>query len=187
LNIANSEYLPHCGDCVLPDYLKHGLDIVFVGTAASDVSAARKHYYSGYNNAFYTSIYQAGIVCVRLGPEDDWRLPTFGIGLTDVVKNRHTGDDSHLSKSELSDGAPSLRERILTYGPRIVCFNGKNAYKAFAGHRCRQYGPAEIDIGTSKVFVVPSTSGRVNAEIFLDGKTRLQWFEELAQFRDAGR
>lgn len=169
---------------VLPDYLRDGLDIVFVGTAASDVSAARKHYYSGYNNAFYKCIFEAGIVPVPLGPEDDWRLPDYGVGLTDLVKNRHAGDDSNLSRSELSGGAPSLKKKIIALNPKIVCFNGKTAYAAFVGRGRHNYGLAGISIGSSKVFVVPSTSGRVNADVLLDGKTRLQWFQALAQLRD---
>ncbi|MCE5200754.1 MAG: mismatch-specific DNA-glycosylase [Armatimonadota bacterium] len=169
---------------VLPDYLRDGLDIVFVGTAASDVSAVRKHYYSGYNNAFYKCIFQAGIVPVPLGLEDDWRLPEYGVGLTDMVKNRHAGDDSNLSRSELSGGAPSLKKKIIAFSPKIVCFNGKTAYTAIAGSGHHHYGLAGISIGSSKVFVVPSTSGRVNADVLLDGKTRLQWFRALAQLRD---
>ncbi|MEN6520494.1 MAG: mismatch-specific DNA-glycosylase [Armatimonadota bacterium] len=166
---------------VLPDYLKDGLDIVFVGTAAGDVSAARKHYYSGYNNAFYKCIYQAGIVPVLLNPEDDWRLSEYGIGLTDMVKNRHTGDDSNLLQSELSGGAPLLIKKVLAFSPRIVYFNGKNAYIAFAGSRRHHFGLTGQSIGASRVFVVPSTSGRVNANAFFDGKTRFQWFQILAQ------
>lgn len=169
---------------VLPDYLGDGFDIVFVGTAASDLSAARKHYYSGYNNAFYKCIFQAGIVPVPLGLEDDWRLPEYGVGLTDMVKNSHAGDDSNLSRSELSGGAPSLKKKIIAFSPKIVCFNGKTAYAAFSGRRHHHYGLAGIGIGSSKVFVVPSTSGRVNADVLLNGKTRLQWFQVLAQLRD---
>lgn len=166
---------------VLPDYLKDGLDIVFAGTAASDVSAARKHYYSGYNNAFYKCIYQAGIIPVQLSPEDDWRLPEYGIGLTDVVKNRHTGDDSDLSRSVLSVGAPLLIEKILAFSPRIICFNGKNAYTAFTGSGHHHFGLTGQSIGASRVFVVPSTSGRVSDNALYDGKTRLQWFQIPAQ------
>ncbi len=166
---------------VLLDYLGDGLDIVFVGTAASDVSAARKHYYSGYNNAFYKCIYQAGIVPVLLSPEDDWRLSEYGIGLTDMVKNRHAGDDSNLLHSELSGGAPLLIKKILAFSPKMVCFNGKTAYTAFSGSGRHHFGLTGQNIGASRVFVVPSTSGRVNANAFFDGKTRFQWFQILAQ------
>lgn len=165
---------------ILPDYLKSGLDVVFVGTVVGDVSAEKQHYYAGYTNAFYKCIYQAGIVPEPFGFEDDWKLNDYGIGFTDLVKHRHTGDDTNLTSAELSDGVPFLKEKILKYQPRFVCFTSKTGYNAFAGPGRHHYGLTGKSIGSSQVFVVPSPSGRVHSEKLFDGKTRLQWFEALA-------
>ena len=171
---------------VLSDYLREGLRIVFVGTAVGDASARKQHYYSGANNAFWPIIYEAGIVSTRLGPEDDTRVNDFGIGLTDLVKDIHTSDDTLLPADTLRDGTVSLVEKITLYAPKVVCFTGKNASKAFAGPKAGSFGFMSDNIGTSLVFVVPSTSGRVSQSQKFDGKTRREWFETLAELAKLG-
>jgi TDG/mug DNA glycosylase family protein len=39
-------------------------------------------------------------------------------------------------RTEIVDGAVSLRARLLRARPRVVCFNGKGIYEVFAGRRC---------------------------------------------------
>lgn len=89
---------------ILPDYLSSGLQVVFVGTAVGDSSAARKHYYSGPNNAFWRCLHEAGLVPIRLRPEDDQCITDFGIGLTDLVKEVHSGSDALLTTKDLMGG-----------------------------------------------------------------------------------
>ncbi len=165
---------------VLPDYLGRGLRVVFVGTAVGDASARRRHYYSGPNNSFWSLIYEAGIVDARLKPADDFHANDFGIGLTDLIKDIHTSNDADLSDATLSSGVAPLIGKLTKFAPKVVCFNGMNAYIAFKGQRARSFGLAADNIGTSLVFVVPSTSGRVAGARKFDGKTRRQWFEQLA-------
>ena len=171
---------------MLPDYLGRGLRVVFVGTAVGDASARRRHYYSGPSNSFWPLLYQAGIVDAPLKPEDDFRANDFGVGLTDLVKNIHTSDDAELSDATLSSGVAPLVGKLTKFAPRVVCFNGMNAYRAFNGQRARSFGLAADKIGTSLVFVVPSTSGRVSRTQKFDGKTRHQWFQELARLIGPG-
>ena len=59
-------------------------------------------------------------------------------------------------------GAPLLREKLLACGPLVVCFNGLTGFKHYARYTG---GPADaaiglqpIRIGTSRVYVLPSTS-----------------------------
>ena len=166
---------------ILPDYLREGLKVVFVGTAVGDASAARQHYYSGANNVFWSIVYETAIVSARLGPEDDARITNFGVGLSDIVKDVHTSSDALLSPETLKSGVASFVEKIIRFAPRVVCFNGKNAYNAFAGRKANSFGLTTDKIGTSLVFVVPSTSGRVRESQEFDGKTRWKWFETLAE------
>lgn len=165
---------------VLPDYLGPGLKIVFVGTAAGDVSARRRHYYAGPNNVFWRLLHEVGIVDDRLGPQDDARVTEYGVGLTDLVKDVHSGDDSQLSSESLDSGVGPLAAKLVEAGPAFVCFNGMTAYTAFTGRRASSFGLTEDGIGASRVFVVPSTSGRVSSDRRFDGRTRRQWFAELA-------
>ena len=47
---------------VLPDYLRPGLDVVFVGINPGLSSAAAGHHYAGRTNHFWPLLYEAGFV-----------------------------------------------------------------------------------------------------------------------------
>ena len=57
-------------DPTLPDYLGHGLRVVFVGTAASALSAARRHYFSHPTIKFWSLLQAAGRRRPRLSQPD---------------------------------------------------------------------------------------------------------------------
>ena len=52
--------------------------------------------------------------------------------------------------------------KILEYKPKVVCFNGKNAAKAYLNQKTVKYGHQSKNINTTKIFVAPSTSGAAN-------------------------
>ncbi|MGE0542438.1 MAG: mismatch-specific DNA-glycosylase [Dehalococcoidia bacterium] len=148
-------------DLTLPDILQPGLDLVFVGINPSIYSAMRGHYFARPSNRFWVCLNQSGLVPEPVGPEDDARLPSFGIGLTDIVK-RATHDAAALSAAEFADGREILREKLLHYAPRGVCFVGKLASTHYSRRRGLPFGEQPERIGDSVVFVMPSTSGLVN-------------------------
>lgn len=154
---------------------------MFVGSAASDISATKKHYYANPHNYFWKLLNKSGLTDRLLSPTEDYLLLSYGFGLTDVVKTEH-GSDSKLSKEMFKAGREPLEDKINRINPEIVCFTSKTAYRAFFGKKAKSYGLQEEKIGKSKVFIVPSPSPRVMPERLLDGKTRLQWFKELAEF-----
>ncbi len=49
-----------------------------------------------------------------------------------------------------------------TLSPKILCFNGKEAAKAFLGTDRVEFGELEKHIGETLLFVAPSTSGATN-------------------------
>ena len=57
---------------VLPDLLRPGLRIVFCGTAAGNVSAARGAYYAHPQNRFWSALYAFGLTPRQLEPESLW-------------------------------------------------------------------------------------------------------------------
>ena len=75
---------------VLPDYLKAGLKLVFVGFNPSLRSAELGHYYAGRGNQFWPFLFEVGLTDRRLTPEEDHRILDYEIGLTDIVKGRAT-------------------------------------------------------------------------------------------------
>jgi double-stranded uracil-DNA glycosylase len=140
---------------LLPDVLMPGLKIVFCGTAAGDESARRGAYYAGPGNKFWATVHQVGLTTDRLRPDEFRTLLDFGIGLTDLVKLT-SGGDSALAASDFDVAAFS--EKIERFSPTIVAFNGKRAAQEFFASKV-PYGKQQDSIGTSAVYVLPSTSG----------------------------
>jgi len=166
----------------LPDHLAPNLDIVFVGINPGERSARIGHYYGNPRNPFWRLLHEAGLTPRELKPQEDRLLPTFGIGITDIVKrpSRGVGD---LAGLEFRRGRPALEAKLLAARPRIVCFNSVTAFvRYFGAHAFRRFGRQRVTIGTSRVFVVPSTSP-ANAGVPLAAKRR--YVVALRRWRDA--
>jgi TDG/mug DNA glycosylase family protein len=160
---------------VLPDYLRPGLNIVFVGINPGLKSAATGHHYAGPGNAFWPLLYESGLIPQPLTYEHDARVLEWRIGLTNIV-HRPSRSISDLSLGELREGARSLRRKLLRVQPRIVCFNGKRIFEVFAARTC-EFGIQPDRLGSSLLYVMPSTSARTAAYQRGD---KLRYFNELA-------
>ncbi len=165
----------------LPDYLAPGLDIVFVGINPGERSARIGHYYGNPRNPFWRLLHEAGLTPRQLQPQEDHLLPTFGIGVTDVVKRPSRGV-ADLARREFRAGRIELGAKLLQARPRIVCFNSKTGFLQFFGPRAsRRFGRQRVRIGASRVFAMPSTSP-ANAAVPLAAKRR--YFLALRRWRD---
>ncbi|MFQ5597229.1 MAG: mismatch-specific DNA-glycosylase [Nitrospiria bacterium] len=162
----------------LPDILEGGLDIIFVGINTGFTSAKATHYYAHSSNRFWKMLYKSGLVPTPLLPQDDWKLPRFRIGLSDVVK-RVTFGSKDLSALELKKGGGILRNKMYFYRPKIVCFNGLVAYHALFGAK-GDPGPTRNRMNGSRVFSIPSTSARNTR--YSDGEL-LFFFKQLHDLR----
>lgn len=145
---------------LLPDLLAERLEIVFCGTAASAESHRRKAYYAHPQNRFYAILDETGLTPFRLAPADYPRLLSFGIGLTDLNKIQ-SGADHSLNPACFNP--TSLTQKILLYQPQWLAFTSKTAALRFFDIRTIDYGALPTSIGSTKLFVLPSTSGRANA------------------------
>ena len=168
----------------LPDYLKPGLDIVLVGLNPSDYSVREGHYFANPRNRFWAAFNRSGLVGEQMSPESDARLVDYGIGLTDVVK-RPTPQGSGLKAADYRQWAPVLKEKLLEYTPKIVCFQGVMGYGQYLRYaegskQGPQVGRQDMTIGRSRVFVVPNPSP-ANAQYSLDDL--VYWFRELMSLR----
>ncbi len=142
-------------DPVLPDVLTPDLRVVFCGTAAGKVSAAKRAYYAGPGNRFWPTLHEIKLTPRRLAPSEFPRVLDFGIGLTDVAKTV-SGADSDLPRHGFDP--IGLRQKITTLVPKVLAFNGKRAAKEFFGGSV-SYGRQSERVGSTVVFVLPSTSG----------------------------
>ena len=172
--------LPHIMHQELPDYLRPGLRVVFVGINPCKLSAERGHYYARPSNPFWNFLFESGLTPKRLFPEDDHRVLDFGIGLTDVVK-RWTRSSSDLRADEFQKGVTQLTAKLERIAPRVVAFNGKMSYEKFCGRAARLDWQEETLAG-ARIFVLPSTSPR-NARMTRTEK--LHYFQRLAQWLHA--
>ncbi|MGH6981900.1 MAG: mismatch-specific DNA-glycosylase, partial [Stellaceae bacterium] len=123
----------------LPDLLRDGLDIVFVGINPSLYSVAQGHYFARKLNRFWPSFSRSrlsekarrGLRVAMLEPVHDEFLPDYGFGFTDLVK-RPTANMRDLKPGELEGGAAALIKKLARRRPKTVCFHGVTIYRAVA-------------------------------------------------------
>ncbi|HTX12891.1 MAG TPA: mismatch-specific DNA-glycosylase [Solirubrobacteraceae bacterium] len=87
-----------------------GLRVLFVGINPSFRSAEVGHHFARPGNRFWPTLYTAGFTPRLLTPHEDALLPSFGLGVTNIVP-RATRAASDLSAEELRAGA-SVLERV---------------------------------------------------------------------------
>lgn len=141
---------------VLPDILAPGLAVVFCGMAASSRSAAAGAYYAGPGNRFWEILYRVGLTPRQLDPAEFRAVLGHGLGLTDMVKSM-SGSDVDLPSTACDPGG--LERRIRAVAPRVLAFNGKRAAQVFLRSTAVSYGPQDVRLGGTTLFVLPSTSG----------------------------
>ncbi len=169
----------------LPDYLKHGLDIVFVGINPGMRSAQVGHYFASPRNRFWPAINRSGLLSESLDAGTDKRIIEQGIGFTDVVK-RPSSSASDLRAADFRKWSPVLKEKLERFQPLIVCFHGATAYRNYLKYaegvsERPVLGVQPRIIGRSKVFLVPNPSP-ANAAFSLE--VLVCWYHKLKELRD---
>jgi double-stranded uracil-DNA glycosylase len=178
------------GDFVtLPDLLRSGLDLVFIGINPSVYSVAQGHYFARKANRFWPALSRSvlsepvrrALGVDRLEPVHDIILPDHGIGFTDVVK-RPTPRAGELSADEFAAGARELLGKLETFRPRIACFQGMMGFRPFfrvlaPALPAPVLGEQPMRIGETRLFVVPSPSP---ANAHASPAVQTEWFDRLA-------
>lgn len=164
-------------DASLPDHLRPGLRLVFIGINPGTYSARVGHYFARPGNLFWWALSNSGLVPQIIGPEEDARLLDWGIGLTDVVK-RPTHSSGELRQDEFDTGAKEIVKKLELYAPKVACFVGLLGATAFVGRGVRP-GPLSEKIGQTRLFAIPSPSRR-NAHY--GSPLILRFFKDLDAF-----
>lgn len=145
---------------MLKDVLTQNLDVVFCGTAKGKKSADSGFYYAHVRNKFYKILFEAGFTPYKLTPENCYEINQYKIGLTDLV-HKQSGNDKQINKSNYE--VDLFIQKMVKYQPGFVAFTSKTAASfalGFGGKtRHIDYGLYDKEIGRSKIFVLPSTSG----------------------------
>lgn len=170
----------------LPRYLRHGLRLVCVGFNPSIYSVLAGHYYARPGNTFWRHLGASGLTAREVKPEDDTSLmDEAGIGFTDLCA-RPTVSAAELSRDEIREGAQRLSAELVDFQPLVALFNGRGIYTYFVryalgcsagGAAQPNYGGQADRVGSTRIWVVPSSSGRASKW----HTERLQWLVRLAE------
>ena len=153
----------------LPDYLRPNLKLVFIGLNPGLYSAQAGKYFARKTNRFWPALSASRLVGKDLKPGDEKTLFERGIGFTDVVE-RATARIDELTKEEIKNGARMLRQKIERYSPPVACFIGITGFHWVFEIPSKiriTPGPQAEQIGSTKIYVLPSTSS-ANAHYLLD-------------------
>jgi TDG/mug DNA glycosylase family protein len=173
----------------LPDLLRPGLDLVFIGINPSLYSVEQGHYFARKTNRFWPAFSRSVLSettrrvlgVERLEPHHDSILLDHGIGFTDVVK-RATARADELSPDEYAAGARDLVAKLETFQPRIACFHGMMGFRPFAQIHDptlpkAALGEQPILIGRTRLFVIPNPSP---ANAHASPAEQTAWYDRLA-------
>ncbi|HEV8016179.1 MAG TPA: mismatch-specific DNA-glycosylase [Stellaceae bacterium] len=173
----------------LPDLLRAGLDVVFVGINPSVFSAVQGHYFARKINRFWPAFSRSrlslaareGLGVERLEPIHDRALQAYGFGFTDLVK-RASPRATDLTRAEPGAGVAALARKLKRYQPRFACFHGVTVGRPVQRVLAPELPEAGLGlqpyvIGETRIFVVPNPSP-ANAHFTPADQTR--WYDALA-------
>ena len=167
----------------LIDHIRPGVRILFVGINPGLRSAATGHHFAGHSNRFWKLLFESKLVSEPLSHQDDWRLPDWGLGLTNIIQRASAGVDT-LKPQEYTVGGKRLMAAVTRYRPHIVALLGVTIYRTlFSGHRTERIslGLQDETLAGRPVFVLPNPSGR-NAHYSY--RTMLEAFRALRNASD---
>lgn len=146
---------------MLPDLLRPGLWVVFVGTSVGMRSAQAGHYYANPTNRFWDLIKAAELTDdAGITAERDAELLDHAIGITDLVKTRVASSDRLLEASDYD--VAGFLGRVEDNRPTILAFNGREPARQVARHQGQPLpaeGPFPWSVAGVLAYRLPSSSG----------------------------
>lgn len=149
----------------IPDHLRKGLDVLFIGFNPSIRSGETGHHYANPNNRFWKILHESGLTPRLYRPEEDGDLLSLGYGFTNIVA-RPTKEAAEITREEYAEGRAALKEKIRRYRPKAACFVGKGVYQQYSKRRNVHWGfQQETVVEGVRDFVAPSSSGLVRMKL----------------------
>jgi len=146
----------------LPDHIRPRGRILFVGINPGLRSAATGHHFAGHSNRFWKLLCESRLTAELLTYRDDWRLPDWGLGLTNIIQRPSAGVDL-LKPREYVVGKKRLIATVWHYRPHTVALLGVTIYRAlFPEYRTGRVslGLQDETLASRPVVVLPNPSGR---------------------------
>ena len=165
----------------LRDRIRSGVRVLFVGINPGVRSAITGHHFAGYSNRFWKLLSDSRLTPIPLTYEDDFRLPEFGLGITNLIARPSPGIGD-LRPEEYVASLSTLERKLRRYRPKAVAFVGITLYRAIlplldGAPSKNVIGIQPVAIHGATVFVLPNPSGR-NANF-----TYAQMLESFARLR----
>ena len=146
----------------LTDHIRPGVRILFVGINPGLRSAVTGHHFAGHSNRFWKLLFESKLVSEPLTHQDDWRLPDWGLGLTNIIQRPSAGVNT-LKPPEYTAGEKRLVATVKRYRPHAVALLGITIYRTLFP----EYRFGRISLGLQAktlagrpVFALPNPSGR---------------------------
>jgi TDG/mug DNA glycosylase family protein len=166
----------------VPDVVGEDLRVLFCGINPSLMTAATGHHFARPGNRFWPVLHLSGFTPRLLKPSEQGELPSYGLGITNVVA-RPTARADELTAQEYREGGRLLVEEVARLRPRWLAVVGVTAYRAAFGEPKAQVGEQPRTIGGTRVWVLPNPSG-LNAH--WTAETLAQEFARLREAAQAG-
>ncbi|MFE2689692.1 G/U mismatch-specific DNA glycosylase [Streptomyces mirabilis] len=165
-------------DRLVPDVVGDGLKVLFCGINPGLTTAATGHHFARPGNRFWPVLHLSGFTPRLMKPSEQGELPSYGLGITNVVA-RATARADELSAEEYREGGRLLSAKVERLRPGWLAVVGVTAYRAAFEDRKAAIGPQKRTIGDTRVWVLPNPSG-LNAHW-----TAATMAEEFGQLRVA--
>ncbi|MGW2294690.1 G/U mismatch-specific DNA glycosylase [Streptomyces violaceorubidus] len=167
-------------DRLVPDVVADGLRVLFCGINPGLMTAATGHHFARPGNRFWPVLHLSGFTPRLLKPSEQDELPSYGLGITNVVARASARADE-LSAEEYREGGRLLARKVARLRPGWLAVVGVTAYRAAFDEPRARVGPQERTFGSTRVWVLPNPSG-LNAHW-----TAPTMAQEYARLREAAR
>ncbi|MFG2362077.1 G/U mismatch-specific DNA glycosylase [Streptomyces mirabilis] len=145
-------------DRLVPDVVGDSLKVLFCGINPGLTTAATGHHFARPGNRFWPVLHLSGFTPRLMKPSEQGELPSYGLGITNVVA-RATARADELSAQEYREGGRLLSAKVERLRPGWLAVVGVTAYRAAFEDRKAVIGPQERTIGDTRVWVLPNPSG----------------------------
>ncbi|MBN6055271.1 G/U mismatch-specific DNA glycosylase [Nonomuraea sp. RK-328] len=152
---------------MIDDVLGPSLDVLFCGINPGLMSEATGHHFARPGNRFWPALHLSGFTPRLLAPSEQHLLPSYGLGITNVV-NRASAKASELTREELVEGGRRLAGLVAEVRPKVLAVLGVSAYRTAFARPKAVVGLQEEAVGGVPVWVLPNPSG-LNAHWTLAG------------------
>lgn len=152
------EQLAAARDLTVPDVIRPGLRVLFVGINPGLYTAAIGHHFGRPGNRFWPALHAGGFTPRLFSPFESTRLLELNLGITNLVK-RATAMAHEVTATELLAGAARLKRMLLRHRPKFAAILGLTSYRiAFQSPRA-VIGLQPERIGSTRLWLLPNPSG----------------------------